>query len=92
MAQSVITVTGEWTELATGVTEITFQNLGAGGMYIGFSTATGVAPAFNKGPYYDPKAGELKKALTDLTFLSGANTIWARSAGGQTEPVYVETA
>jgi len=68
-----------WTKVANGVSSsITFQNLGQNPIYVQFSN-TGLTPSSNVGIVYNSWQGELKKSITDLTYITSPNTVFARS-------------
>ena len=76
-----------WTKIGDNVATITFQNLGANAMYIEF-TATDSAPTSTFGTIYNRFEGEMKKSLTDLTFVTSPAYVWARSLSGQTNVIH----
>ena len=72
-----------WT-LITGeanTTTITFQNASQFPLYINFGTSANTELVTdNEGLVYAPWQGELKVALTDLTFQAGPTHVFAKSA------------
>jgi hypothetical protein len=93
MAQNQVTVLcppNVWTQLTNSdVTEATFQ-VQTSSAYIRFTAGT-TAPTETRGLQYMQAEGEIQKAMTDLTSLSGANRIWARPVGGRRAVVVVDT-
>jgi hypothetical protein len=83
MAQNQVTVTcpaGAWTQLTNSdSTEITFQ-VQTGSVFIRFTTDT-TTPTEARGLQYNEGEGELQKAMSDLTSLSGADRVWAKPLG-----------
>lgn len=77
----------EWTKIGDNVTTITFQNLGDNAMYVEF-TAADVAPTSTFGTIYGRFEGELKKALTDLTFTATPAYVWARAMTASTSVIH----
>ena len=86
LAKTVVTA-NQWTKIGDNVTSITFQNLGDTPIMIEY-TAADVAPANAIGTVYDRYEGEMKKNLTDLTFLSSPAYVWARAITSSTSLVY----
>ena len=86
--QQTITVGSAWTQLTNAdVTSITFAVL-SGDVFIRFTTDT-TTPTEDHGlPYYEG-SGELSKAISGLTSLSGADRVWAKvnPYGNNREPV-----
>ena len=76
-----------WTKIGDNVTTITFQNLGDTPVLIEY-TAADSAPADDIGTVYDRYEGEMKKTLTDLTFVSSPAYVWARAITSSTTVVY----
>ena len=76
-----------WTKIGDNVTTITFQNLGDTPVLIEY-TAADSAPADAIGTVYDRYEGEMKKTLTDLTFVSSPAYVWARAVTSSTTVVY----
>lgn len=81
-----------WTLLTnSNVTNVTFQCIGAP-ILIRYTVGTSEPAAGAGGALYAAPNGELKKALSDLTELSGANRVWARPATATRSRVYVDHA
>lgn len=76
-----------WTKIGDNVTTITFQNLGDNAMYIEF-TAADSAPTSTFGTIYGRFEGELKKTLTDLTYVSSPAYVWARAMSASTSVIH----
>jgi len=80
MAQDQQTITcpaDTWTQLTNAnVTSITFEVL-SGQVYIRFTTDT-TTPTEDHGIVYTRGAGELQKAIADLTYLASADRVWAK--------------
>lgn len=78
-----ISVESAW-ELLTdaNVTEITFQNIGTGAIYVNGTVGDTTPPnAAEFGVLYRPGEGEAGKTLADLfPGVSGVNRLWAKSA------------
>lgn len=93
MAQNQATVLcppNVWTQLTNSdVTEATFQAQ-TSAIYVRFTAGT-TTPVETRGLQYMEDEGEIQKAMTDLTSLSGANRIWARPVGGRRAVVVVDT-
>ena len=93
MAQNQATVLcppNVWTQLTNSdVTEATFQ-VQTSAIYVRFTAGT-TAPVETRGLEYKECEGEIQKAMSDLTSLSGANRIWARPVGGRRAVVVVDT-
>lgn len=93
MAQNQATIYCEpnvWTQLTNAdATEITFQ-VQTSDIYVRFTVGS-TAPTAARGIEYTEGLGELQKAFTDLTSLSGANRAWAKPVGGRRAVVYVDT-
>jgi len=88
MALATTTIAADqWTKIGNNVTSITFQNLGDTPMLVEY-TAADSAPADAIGTVYDRYEGEMKKTLTDLTFVSSPAYVWARSITASTTVVY----
>ena len=83
MAQDQQTITcpdGTWTQLTNAdVSALTFEVL-SGSVYIRFTTNT-TTPTEDHGILYHKGQGELKKNVSDLTYLSGADRVWAKPVG-----------
>lgn len=93
MAQNQATVLcppNVWTQLTNSdATEATFQ-VQTSAIYVRFTAGT-TTPVETRGLQYMEDEGEIQKAMTDLTSLSGANRIWARPVGGRRAVVVVDT-
>jgi hypothetical protein len=93
MAQNQVTVLcppNVWTQLTNAdATEATFQ-VQTSSIYVRFTAGT-TTPVETRGLQYMQTEGEIQKAMTDLTSLSGANRIWARPVGGRRAVVVVDT-
>ena len=93
MAQNQATVLcppNVWTQLTNSdVTEATFQAQ-TSAIYVRFTAGT-PTPVETRGLQYMEDEGEIQKAMSDLTSLSGANRIWARPVGGRRAVVVVDT-
>ena len=76
-----------WTKIGDNIATITFQNLGGNAMYVEF-TAADSAPTSTFGTIYNRFEGEMKKSLTDLTFVTSPAYVWARSLSGQTTVIH----
>lgn len=76
-----ITVEAAWELLTdTNVTEITFQNIAPGAVYVTATNGTTPPSASAEGLIYRSFEGEAKRPLADLfPGVSGANRVWARS-------------
>lgn len=78
IAQTTLT-SNTWSLIGNNVTSITFQCISQNPIYIGITTnlvgLTSTAP----GLVYNRLEGELKRPLTDLTYLSSPAYVWARS-------------
>lgn len=82
-----ITVETAW-ELLTdaNVTEITFQNIGVGAIFVTGTNGTGTPSASSLGIVYTQGEGEAKRALADMfPGVAGVNRLWAKGASTTTE-------
>ena len=79
----------EWTLIGSNVDSITFQNNGQWPFYVNFNSAN-TAPTDDVGLVYGPWQGELKKDVTDLTYKTSPNYVFAKSISKPTS-VVVET-
>lgn len=67
------------------VTEITFQNIGTGAVYVLGTNGT-TPPTAEAGLLYRPKEGEGKRALADMfPGVTGVNRLWAKGADTTTK-------
>jgi hypothetical protein len=87
--QKIALTADEWTLIGDGVTEITFQVLGQNGVYINFNSSN-TEPSEDFGLVYNYRQGELKKSVTDLTYKSNPNYVFARALTS-TATIIVET-
>ena len=78
-----------WTLIASNVTDLTFQNVSQFPFYVNFNSSS-TAPTDSVGIVYGPWQGELKKSVTDLTYKSSPNYVFAKAIGKPTK-VIVET-
>ena len=94
MAQNQQTVKCEpdvWTQITNAdVTSITFMPIN-GAMMVRFTTDT-TTPTESWGIVYQPGYGELQKAISSLTNLSGADRVWCKPFIGRASLVYVDHA
>lgn len=90
--ESIELSTEQYTELTNAdVTNISFQTL-AGIMEVRYTVGS-VQPATNlRGARYTAESGEQQKALATLTFLAGANRVWAIAKGQTKVTVWVDHA
>ena len=79
-----------WTLIGNNVTDITFQNVSQFPFYVNFNSINAI-PSENIGIVYGPWQGELKKDVTELTYLDTPNYVFAKAIG-KTTSVIVETA
>ena len=86
LAKTAVTA-DQWTKIGDNVTSITFQNLGDTPVIIEY-TAADVAPANAIGTVYDRYEGEMKKTLTDLTYVSSPAYVWARAITSSSSVVH----
>ena len=68
----------EWTLIGNNVSSISFQVEGQNPVYIGFNTSSSV-PSEEFGLFYKSGQGELKRTLSDLTYVSNPTHVFARS-------------
>ena len=70
----------EWVLIGDNVSAITFQNISQYPVYINFNTSSAV-PTDDFGLVYSPATlqGELKRPLTDLTFLANPTHVFAKA-------------
>jgi hypothetical protein len=68
----------DWTQLTdANITEITFQNIGSAPIFVAGTNGT-TPPSETTGFLYNPREGEVKRALADLfPGVSGVNRVWA---------------
>lgn len=91
--QALVEVTaGSWVQLTNAdVTSITFQ-VQDGDIFLRFTTDT-TTPTEDGGIAYWNATGELSKNLSDMTALSGAARVWAKSQNPRDNAfVYVDHA
>ena len=94
MAQNQVTITcpaGTWTQLATGVTEISFEAL-SGPIEIRGTVGATPPDDSDNGWSYPQRTGYLKKPLSDLFYAAGIDTVYARPLNDVTTTVLVDTA
>ena len=94
MAQNQVTITcpaGTWTQLATGVTEISFEALSGPIEIRGTVGATPPSDSDN-GWSYPQRSGERQMQLSDLFYTAGINTVYARPLNDVTTTVLVDNA
>lgn len=72
-----------WTLIGNNVSSITFQNIGQFPAYVNFSANTS-PPVASVGLVYDMYQKELKKTVTDMTYLSTPNYVWAKAVSAST--------
>lgn len=83
-------VSDAWTLIGDNVSDLTFQNAGQWPFYVNFNSSN-TAPTEDVGIVYGPFQGELKKTVTELTYKSTPNYVFARSISKPTK-IIVETA
>ena len=77
-----------WTKIGDNVTSITFQNQSSSPIEIEI-TAADSAPAITvHGVAYKTFEGEMKKALTELSFVSSPAYVWAKSITSDADVVH----
>lgn len=77
-----------WTKIGDNISSITFQNQGSYPIEIEI-TAADTAPAVtDSGIVYGTYEGEMKKDLTDLTYVSSPAYVWAKSITANADVVY----
>lgn len=81
----------QWTLIGDNVTSITFQNAGQIPFYINFNS-TNSAPVEDYGIVYGPWQGEIKKDVTELTYKTTPNYVFARAISNKSVRIIVETA
>ena len=80
-----------WTKIGNNVSSISFQNQSATPFMV-IITATDVAPNLTDvGMVYSRYEGELKKLLTDLTYVSNPAFVWVRSITKNSTVVHEST-
>lgn len=82
---------GSWTKIGDNVSDMTFQNAGQWPIYINFTSADS-APADTVGFIYNTYEEEIKKTLTELTYVTTPTYVWAKPVSGRDGKVIVETA
>jgi len=82
-------VDSEWTLIGDNVASITFQNVSQFPIYVNFS-ASNTAPVEAVGLVYTSWQKEVKKTVTDLTYTSTPNYVYAKAMSGRSS-VLVET-
>ena len=78
----------EWTLICSDVTDFTFQNLSSRPVYLAFNS-TSTIPDVSSGIIYGPFQGHLKRVVSDFTYISDANHVFAKCLSGSAK-VYVE--
>ena len=77
-----------WTKIGDNVTSITFQNQSVTPVLIEF-TAADTAPALtDPGVVYGRFEGEMKKTLSDLSFVSSPAYVWAKSITASADVIH----
>jgi len=80
----------EWTLIGDNVTDITFQNVSQWPFYVNFNSSN-TSPTDTVGLVYGPWQGELKKDVTEMTYTTSPNYVFAKAIS-KTTSVVVETA
>ena len=84
--------TSEYIKIGDNVTTITFQCQSSNPIVINFTAADAAPTATDPGLVYKAYEGEMKKTVTDLSHVSSAAYVWARSLTGGTSKVVYEGA
>ena len=84
--------TSAYTKIGNNVTTITFQCQSNNPIVVNFTAADSAPTATDPGLVYKTYEGELKKTVTDLSHVSNAAYVWARSLTGGTAKVIYEGA
>ena len=84
--------TSAYVKIGDNVSNITFQ-CQSGNPIVIWITSTNSAPtSTSPGLVYKTYEGEMKKTVTDLSFVSNASYVWAKSLTGSTAKVVYEGA
>jgi len=78
--------------IGNNVTTITFQCQSANPVVVNFTASNSAPTATDPGLVYKTYEGEMKKTVTDLSHVSSAAYVWAKSLTGSTAKVIYEGA
>tara|TARA_A100001201_G_scaffold2342_4_gene5858 strand:- start:4711 stop:4992 length:282 start_codon:yes stop_codon:yes gene_type:complete len=84
--------TSAYVKIGDNVSTITFQCQSNNPLVIGITSTNSAPTATSPGLVYKTYEGEMKKTVTDLSHVSGAAYVWAKSLTGDTAKVIYEGA
>lgn len=89
MAFTEIVVSSDWKTIGESVSEMTFQNKSPWPIEIAFTSGSS-EPTEERSVTYLQFEGEEKKTISELSYIPGANYVWARCVTNRTNLVIVE--
>lgn len=84
--------TSTYVKIGDNVSSITFQCQSNNPIVIGITSTNSAPAATSSGLVYKTFEGEMKKTVTDLSFVPDASYVWAKSLTGNTAKVIYEGA